>query len=102
MGEFCLKRNSFKSSVSESFCKFRKEKYSFDATLVTEDDFLIEAHKVVLSASSKFKDILRKMPQKDPFLYLSGMHSTVLNLIIEYIYRGETTIEQDSVDSILN
>ena len=42
------------------------------------------------------------MPQKDPFLYLSGMNSTVLNLIIEYIYRGETTIEPDSVDAFLD
>ena len=102
MGEFCLKWNDFNTAVSESFMRLREEKDFFDVTLVTEDGVLIEAHKVVLSASSNFfKDILKKMPKKDPFLYLSGMNSTDLNLMMEYIYRGEVTIQRENVDTFL-
>ena len=102
MGEFCLKWNDFNTAVSESFLRLREEKNFFDVTLVTEDGIFIEAHKVVLSASSNFfKDILKKMPTKDPFLYLSGMNCTDLNLIMEYIYRGEVTIQRENVDTFL-
>ena len=102
MGEFCLKWNDFNTAVSESFLRLREEKDFFDVTLVTEDGVLIEAHKVILSASSNFfKEILKKMHKKDPFLYLSGMNSTDLNLIMEYIYRGEVTIQREHVDTFL-
>ena len=54
MGDFCLKRNDYKLSVSESFCRFREEKCFFDVTLVTEDDVLIEAQKPKATSSRIF------------------------------------------------
>ena len=58
--KFCLKWNDFYSHVSKSFGLFRNEDYLHDVTLVSDDHNKIEAHKLVLSASSEyFKDIFK-------------------------------------------
>ena len=50
--KFSLKWNDFHSNVSKSFEMLRNEEYLQDVTLVSDDDFQVKAHKLVLSASS--------------------------------------------------
>ena len=52
--KFCVTWNDFKNNVTKSYEKLRKEKDFFDVTLVSEDEVLVEAHKLVLSACSPF------------------------------------------------
>ena len=100
--KFCLKWNEFKSTVSKSFGIFREKKDFFDVTLVSDDERQIPAHKLVLSACSDFfKSILRNNSHSHPLLYLSGIHSTNLSLILDYIYQGEVQIYQEHLDSFL-
>ena len=100
--KFSLKWNDFKSTVSNSFGILRKEKDFFDVTLVSDDERQIPAHKLVLSACSDFfKSILRNNSHSHPLLYLSGIHSTNLSLILDYIYQGEVQIYQEHLDSFL-
>ena len=75
-------------------------------TLVSEDEHLVHAHKVVLSASSGFfKNILTQTSQThnphDPLIYLSGVSSKFMDLIVDFIYQGEAQIEQDDLDRFL-
>ena len=84
--KFSLKWNDFESTVSKSFSILRQEKDFFDVTLVSDDERQIPAHKLVLSACSDFfKSILRNNSHSHPLLYLSGIHSTNLSLILDYI-----------------
>ena len=100
--KFSLKWNDFKSTVSNSFGILREEKDFFDVTLVSDDERQIPAHKLVLSACSDFfKSILRNNSHSHPLLYLSGIHSTNLSLILDYIYQGEVQIYQEHLDSFL-
>ena len=100
--KFCLKWNDFQSTVSKSFGILREEKDFFDVTLVSDDERQIPAHKLVLSACSDFfKSILRNNSHSHPLLYLSGIHSTNLSLILDYIYQGEVQIYQEHLDSFL-
>ena len=100
--KFCLKWNDFQSSVSHSFSKLRAESHFNDVTLVSEDRIQIAAHKVVLSASSSFfKQILIDNPHANPLLYLGGIPSTYLTLILDYIYQGEVQIYQEHLDGFL-
>ena len=100
--KFSLKWNDFKSTVSKSFGILREEKDFFDVTLVSDDERQIPAHKLVLSACSDFfKSILRNNSHSHPLLYLSGIHSTNLSLILDYIYQGEVQIYQEHLDSFL-
>ena len=101
--KFSLKWNDFRTTVSNSFGILREEKEFFDVTLVSDDERQIPAHKLVLSACSDFfKSILRKNSHSHPLLYLSGIHSTNLSLILDYIYQGEVQIYQDHLESFLD
>ena len=96
--------DDFQLNVSKSFSVLRKEQDFFDVTLVSEDDVFVKAHKVVLSASSEFfKNILRKVDHSNnPMIYLSGIGSTQLSEIINYIYEGEAQLFQDDLESFLS
>ena len=103
MEKFCLKWNDFQSNVSKNFSYFRNEENFFDVTLVSDDHQHIAAHKLVLSASSKFfKDILCKTQHSNPLIYLSGFSSKDLNLVMDYIYQGEVQIYQNDLDHFLD
>ena len=100
--KFCLKWNDFRSVVSQSFSVLRQEADFYDVTLVTDDHTQISAHKLVLSASSDlFKSILRKNHLSHPLLYLSGVDSTSLGFVLDYIYQGEVEIYQNELDNFL-
>ena len=101
--KFCLKWNDFQSVVSQSFSVLRQEADFYDVTLVSDDHTQISAHKLVLSASSDFfKSILKKNPHSHPLLYLSGVDSTSLGFVLDYIYRGEVQIYQNQLDNFLD
>ena len=103
MEKFSLKWNDFQTTVSNSFKLLKKEKDFFDVTLVTDDQKQIQSHKVVLSAcSSFFKPILQNNIHSHPLIYLSGINSTNLEFIIDYIYEGEVHLFQEQLDSFLN
>ena len=103
MEKFSLKWNDFQITASNSFRLLKQEKDFFDVTLVTEDQKQIQSHKVVLSAcSSFFKPILQNNIHSHPLIYLSGINSTNLQFIIDYIYEGEVQLFQEELDSFLD
>ena len=100
--KFNLRWNDFQSSVSQSFSSLRTESHFNDVILVSEDSTQLAAHKVVLSASSSFfKEILINNPHANPLLYLGGIPSPYLTLILDYIYQGEVQIYQEHLDGFL-
>ena len=52
--KFCLKWNDFQENVNIAFRDLRKDCEFTDVTLACEDGHQVEAHKVILSASSPF------------------------------------------------
>ena len=101
--KFCLKWNDFQTTVSSSFKTFRQEEDFFDVTLVSDDEVQMSAHKLILSAcSSFFKSILKKNPHSSPLLYLSGVDSTNLGYILDYIYQGEVQLFQDHLNPFMD
>ena len=52
--KFCLQWNSFQENVATTFQGLRDDSDFHDVTLVSEDFKFIEAHRVILSASSPF------------------------------------------------
>ena len=93
----------FNSTFSGSLEALRRENAFFDVTLVTEDDMVMNAHKVVLSSSSIFfKSVLMKLnSQPNPCLYLSGVSGPDLQVIMDFIYKGEARLYQQQMDSFL-
>ena len=100
--KFSLKWNDFQSNVSRTFSQLRSEEEFFDVSLVSDDQRMMSAHKLVLSASSPyFKHILTTNKHSHPLLCLDGVSSAELQCVLDYIYQGEVQIHQEQLDRFL-
>jgi len=99
--KFCLKWNDFDSNLRSSFQKFREEKDFFDVSLVCEDE-QVDAHRMVLSASSAFfKNLFKRNKHQHPLVYLKGVSSEELNCLLQFMYQGEVTVAQEEITTFL-
>ena len=102
MEKFSLKWTDFDVNASKAFRKLRREEDFFDVTLVSDDEHHISAHKLVLSSSSEFfKNILRKVKEANPVIYLNGIQAKELYSVMDYIYEGEVQLHQKDLDYFL-
>ena len=100
--KLCLQWNDFKDNVSSSFGGLREDKDLTDVTLACEDGQQVEAHKVILAASSPFfKEILKRNKHPHPLIYMRGLKSEDLLAIIDFLYLGEASVFQENLDSFL-
>ena len=102
MEKLCLKWNDFQTNVSNSICLLREEKNLFDVTLVSDEGDHISAHRLVLSACSEFfRNFFIKINNQNPLIFLSGVSSTDLRMLLDYMYQGEAQIYQDDLSEFL-
>ena len=74
-----------------------------DVTLICDDQREIHAHKVVLSACSPvLKAILQRKDNGVPIVYLKGIQFPEMESILQFIYLGQTTVEQQRITSFLD
>ena len=100
--KLCLQWNDFKDNITASFRDLRGDKEFTDITLACEDGKLLDAHKVVLASSSPFfMQLLEKIKQPEPFLYMRGLKSAHLAAVLDFLYCGEANVFQDDLDSFL-
>ena len=80
-----------------------KENQDFtDVSLVSEDGLQVEAHKVILAASSPFfRDLLGRNARSDAFIYMRGATSTDMISIVDFLYYGEVQVHQDNLRGFL-
>ena len=98
----CLKWDDFQDNVNSAFGNLRGGGDFSDVTLACEDGQHIEAHRLILAASSPFfQDLLRRSKQAYPIIYMKGIRSEDLISIIDFLYCGEANIYQDNLDSFL-
>ena len=99
--KLCLQWNDFRQNITSSFGDLRSDKEFTDVTLACED-LQIEAHKVVLVASSPFfKELLRKNKNSHPLVYMRSLKSEDLAGMMDFLYYGEAKILQENLDSFL-
>ena len=100
--KLCLQWNDFKENVNSAFGKLRNDKEFSNVTLACEDGQEMEAHKVILAASSPFfEKILQKSKHPHPLIYLRGFQSKDLVSILDFLYFGEANVFQEDLDSFL-
>jgi len=99
--KFCLRWTDFESNIGVAFRELRREKDFFDVTLVCNED-QIQAHKVILSASSPFfRSILKRNPHTHPLIYLRGVKLNNLQSVLNFMYNGEANVAQEELNSFL-
>ena len=71
-----------------------------DVTLVCEDGTQIETHRVILASSSPFfMEILKKNKHPHPMIYMRGLKAEVLVAMADFLYYGETNVNQESLEA---
>ena len=100
--KMCLQWNDFKDNINSAFGSLREDTDLTDVTLACEDGQQLEAHKVVLAASSPFfQDLLKRNKHPHPLVYMRGVKFENLLAIVDFLYLGETNIQQELLDSFL-
>ena len=89
------------SDLLDVFQDFRVAEDFLDVTLACEDEML-EAHKVVMSASSSFfRSLFRKTKQSNPIIYLHGIVYKDLVALLDYLYTGKAQILAEDVNRFM-
>ena len=98
-----IKWNDFNSSIPTSYPSLREQRDFLDITLISDDELKFDAHKVVLSASSTFfRNMLRGTSRNvNTLLFLNGVKSSDLQLVLDFVYNGEVKLQQESIPSFL-
>ena len=100
--KLCLQWNDFQDNIKSAFGNFRGDKDFADVTLACEDGQQVEAHKVILAASSPFfQKVLGRNKHAHPLIYLRGVKSDDLLAIVDFLYCGEANVFQENLDSFL-
>ena len=100
--KICLNWGHFQKNLNASFGSLKQNKEFSDVTLVCGQGKQVEAHKVILAASSPFfQNILKTNIHPHPMIYMGGVKEEELVHIIDFMYLGEAMIPQEDMDKFL-
>ena len=100
--KFCLRWNNFGSNIGSAFKDLKNEEHLFDVSIVCNDNKIVKAHKLILSACSPFfRLIFKSHPHQHPLLYLKGVNHDDIAAILEFMYQGEVNVNQKDLPSFL-
>ena len=100
--KFCLKWDDFYKNITNTFNDLRRDTDFSDVTLVCDEGQQIDAHRIVLAASSQiFSSLLKKNDHFHPMIYMRGLKAKDLMAIVDFIYHGEVEIEQEDLTHFL-
>ena len=100
--KLCVQWNDFRDNVNCALKNLREDPDFADVTLACEDGQQVEAHKVILAASSPFfQKLLGRNKHPHPLIYMRRMKSDDLLAIVDFLYCGETNVFQENLDSFL-
>jgi len=96
-----LRWHEFSRNIGATSALFRTEKTFSDVTLIVEN-MKVEAHKFILgSCSSLFLEMLQYSQHPHPLVYLRGVQHKQLLSLLDFMYHGETRVEQDDLPTFL-
>jgi len=101
--KFCLRWNDFESNISSAFREIRDERDFFDVTLACDDDQIVSAHKVIISACSPlFRSMLKRSKHEHPLVYMRGVRYSDLISVLDFMYHGQVSVAQEELNSFLS
>ena len=103
MEDCSLDWNDYSDHLKDLMIKMISTTEYTDLTLVCDDtDYQFKTHKSILSAcSSELDKIIRKSPEKNPVIYLRGIHFKEMEALIQFMYLGRTTVNQQDLPDLL-
>ena len=100
--KLCLKWNDFQENALSAFGTLREDRDFADVTLACEDGQQVEAHKVIVAASSPFfQKLLERNQHPHPLIYMRMVTFEDLTALVDFIYFGKANIPQENIESFL-
>ena len=101
--QFQFDWKSFREHAATAFSSSLGDQALADVTLVADGSVALSAHKFVLgSASPVLKKFFASNPSiHSPCLFMFGLSTDILNSILEFIYKGETVVSYENLDSFM-
>ena len=102
-GQVSLTSDVHNTQFVQTFGDLFRNKILTDVTLLCEDKFKIEAHKVVLCAGSNFfREFFSNNAKDHLILYMRGIQKNQIMPLVQFLYCGETTVPDGQVKEILD
>ncbi|KAL1115685.1 hypothetical protein AAG570_005975 [Ranatra chinensis] len=99
---YCLRWNNHQSNLLGVFSQLLEAESLVDVTLASAEGHSLRAHKVVLSAcSSYFQSLFLDHPNRHPIVILKDVHFAELRTLVEFMYRGEVSVETCRLSALL-
>merc|ERR1719357_179387 len=102
-GNYVLRWDLHEENRTSFLTKLWRNDDFLDVTIVCEDG-QVDAHKLILSASSpSFHKILLRNQYNvgRPLLYLRGLFKKDIEAMLEFMYSGETSVSQDALENFM-
>ena len=95
--------NDFQKIIPKHFQEVRSTTNYCDITLVCEDGGVVKAHCFILTLGSIFfrKVMSTVGGHPQPLLYMRGVRKAQLELLLDFLYCGEVSVEQEELNSFL-
>jgi len=99
--QYCLRWNNHQHNLLSVFEDLLNHEAFVDVTLAC-DGVQLKAHKMVLSACSPyFQSMLYNTPDRHPIVFLRDVRYHEMKALLEFMYRGEVSVDQDNLTSLL-
>lgn len=99
---YCLRWNNHQNNLLGVFSQLLRDESLVDVTLACAEGHSIRAHKVVLSAcSSYFQSLFVDHPGRHPIVILKDVCFSELRTLVEFMYRGEVSVEYCRLSALL-
>ena len=86
--KLCLQLNDCQENIKSAFGNLREDNDFTDVTLACEDGQQVEAHKVILAASSPFfQKLLGRNKHPHPLIFMRGVNSDDILAIVDFLYK---------------
>ena len=100
-GRYDFQWQNYNDHLRTMLNSMRKSSCFTDVTLVCDDLRQIQAHKVVLSACSAVFKRMLESTEKNPIIYLKGIKYTELELLLQFMYIGQTQFDKEHMTNFL-
>lgn len=99
---FNVSYDEFHENIGGSLLALQKGSTFVDVSLACLDGH-VQAHKVILAASSQFfQTILNEVSSKDLVIYLKGVKVKYLTYLIDFIYNGNVDVPPSDLQKFLD
>ena len=97
----CFENSNYSSSLTSSLSSLLATSSLCDCSLICSDGQL-SAHKVILAATSSFfSSVFSLNHHNHPLIYLRGVKTDQMQAVLQFVYEGVCTVQEQSVDSWL-